>query len=150
MGFQLHDILSFVDHHLSSTFPRLYEALAPLRSAGYLTTATPNMSTLAISAITVVGTGNTQLENVLATGNSSHPRDVFLDAPLASLPMDESGIYNKTVSPLASVDFGSTCGLMWMFPPVGRRRIRRLVNAAHERGIQARFWNEIIAPTWAR
>lgn len=100
----------------------------------------------------MIGTGNTHLSSVQALGyDSSKPRDIFVDAPLAALPdiadMEE---YNNTVSPLASVDFGSTVGISWTIPSIGRSRIRRLVNAAHAKGIQARFWNTPITPLWVR
>jgi len=109
------------------------------------------MSTYQQSIITVIGTGNTPLENIQALGfDLETPRDIFLDAPLSALPEDYQQVYNNTVSLLASVDFGSTVGLGWMIPSIGRQRIRRLVQAAHAKGIQARFWNTPITPTWVR
>ena len=46
------------------TLPAVLEALEPLRSAGYLTTASEGNITL--SAVTVIGTGNTPLDGVQA------------------------------------------------------------------------------------
>lgn len=136
---------------LFSTFARLYSALEPLRSAGYLSTWDSSMSTYHQSVITVIGTGNTPLESVQALGlHPDTPRDIFLDAPLSTLPEDYQHVYNNNVSLLASVDFGSSVGLGWMIPSVGRRRIRRLVQSAHAKGIQTRFWNAPMTPTWAR
>ncbi|KAF7966645.1 hypothetical protein HWV62_27427 [Athelia sp. TMB] len=134
-----------------STFKKLYNALDPLRTAGYLSTWDPTTSSIKRSIITVIGTGNTPLESVQTTGNDRRrPRDIFLDAPLAKLPGDKANVYNQSNSPLASIDFGSGVGLWYMLPPVGRRRIRMLAEAAHAKGIQARFWNTPIAPIWLR
>lgn len=109
------------------------------------------MSSPRHSVITVIGTGNTPLESVQTLGyDLNTPRDIFLDAPLSAMPQDNENVYNSTVSPLASVDFGSTVGLGWIVPPIGRRRIRDLVKLAHSRGIQARFWNTPMTPVWAR
>jgi hypothetical protein len=117
---------------------------------GYLSTWNSDMSEFRQSLITVIGTGNTPLESVQALGyDIQTPRDIFLDAPLSSLPEDYRNIFNATISPLASVDFGSSVGLGWVVPAIGRARIRRLVQAAHAKGIQTRFWNTPITPTWA-
>lgn len=95
-----------------STFEKLYAALEPLRSAGYLSTYDPHRSSIKQSIITVIGTGNTPLSSVQALGsNKRRPRDIFLDAPLAKLPGDTAKVYNHTNSPLASIDFGSGVGL---------------------------------------
>jgi hypothetical protein len=133
-----------------STFLKLYSALEPLRATGYLSTWDSATSTFRQSLITVIGTGNTPVQNVQALGyDLKTPRDVFLDAPLSALREDHQGIYNATISPLASVDFGSAVGIGWMIPIIGRRRIRRLVDVAHTRVIQTRFWNIPMTPTWA-
>jgi len=136
---------------ISSTFVKLCSALEPLRSMGYLSTWNSDMSGYRQSFVTVIGTGNAPLESVQALGyDRKTPRDVFLDAPLSSLSGDYRNIYNATVSPLASVDFGSTVGLGWIVPAIGRARIRCLVEVAHAKGVQARFWNTPITPTWVR
>ena len=115
---------------------------------GYLSTWDSDMSIFRQSLITVIGTGNTPLESVQALGyDLKTPRDIFLDAPLSAL---HRNMFNATISPLASADFGSTVGLGWMVPAIGRERIRRLVEVAHAKGIQARFWNTPITPTWAK
>jgi len=117
---------------------------------GYLSTWNSDTSTFRQSLITVVGTGNTPLENVQALGyDPKTPRDIFLDAPLSALADDHRNLYNATISPLASVDFGSTVGLGWILPSIGRKRIRHLVEVAHGKGIQTRFWNIPMTPTWA-
>lgn len=139
---------------LSSTFAKLYSALEPLRFMGYLSTWDSHMTSTGTyhqSLLTVIGTGNTPLESVQALGyDFKTPRDIFLDAPLSALPQDHRNMFNATISPLASVDFGSTVGLGWIIPAIGRKRIRHLVEVAHAKGIQARFWNTPITPTWVR
>jgi len=52
------------------------------------------------SLITVIGTGSTQLSSVQALGyDSSRPRDIFVDVPLAALPdICDTEEYNSTVS----------------------------------------------------
>jgi len=125
-----------------STFAQVYSALEPLRTAGYLSTWDSSMSAYHQSIITVIGTGNTPLESVQALGvDLDTPRDIFLDAPLSALPEDNQHVYNSNVSLLASADFKSTVGLGWMIPTAGRRHIRHLVQSAHAKGIQTRFWN---------
>jgi len=137
-----------------STFAKLYSALEPLRFMGYLSTLDSHMTSTGTyhqSLLTVIGTGNTPLESVQALGyDFKTPRDIFLDAPLSALPQDHRNMFNATISPLASVDFGSTVGLGWIIPAIGRKRIRHLVEVAHAKGIQARFWNTPITPTWVR
>lgn len=133
------------------TFEKLYVALEPLRKAGYLSTLSPDMSFIIPSAVTVIGTGNTPLESIQALGHSSdRPRDVFLDAPLSQLFTDIEGAFNHTVSPLASADFVSVAGLTWPIPILGTRALRGMIDTAHQRGIQTRFWNTPITPTWIR
>lgn len=133
------------------TFEKLYAAVEPLRKAGYLSTLSADMTRIIPSVITIVGTGNTLLESVQALGHSPHrPRDIFLDAPLTKIIDDHEGVYNITVSPMASTDFVAVAGIIWPIPILGTRRIRRLIKAAHARGIQTRFWDTPITPTWIR
>lgn len=135
---------------LFSTFAQVYSALEPLRTAGYLSTWDSSMSAYHQSIITVIGTGNTPLESVQALGvDLDTPRDIFLDAPLSALPEDYQHVYNSNVSLLASADFKSTVGLGWMIPTAGRRHIRHLVQSAHAKGIQTRFWNTPKTPRYA-
>jgi hypothetical protein len=77
--------------------------LQPLREAGYLTTF--DGSVLAKSAITVVGTGNTPLDAVVALS----PRDLFYDAPLTGLN-GTNVTFDSTLSPVASTDYRVAVG----------------------------------------
>lgn len=81
----------------------ILETLAPLRGKGYLTTF--SNETLTKSAVTVIGTGNTPLDGVLALS----PRDYFFDAPLAELSATDT-IWNDTISPVASTDYEVAVG----------------------------------------
>ncbi|TFK48501.1 hypothetical protein OE88DRAFT_534268 [Heliocybe sulcata] len=141
----------------AATFDRLYEYLEPLRSAGYLTTveAGSPYPVFTPSVITVVGTGNTPLSSVVGLGNgSARRRDIFLDAPLLDLASTSDGgfakAYTPSVSPLASANMQDVVGWTWLAPWVARRRLRRLVDAAHKKGIQARLWNTPNFPVWLR
>lgn len=116
-----------------------------------MTTLSQDTSTVIPSVITVVGTGDTPLASIQGLGYTTHqPRDIFFDAPLLELSEDKDHVYNSTISPLASVDFGSSVGLYWTIPALGRRIVRDLTRTAHAKGIQARFWNTPMTPRWAR
>lgn len=136
----------FIDIKTGSleTWPAVLQALEPLRSGDWLTTYYQN-NTLRRNPVTVIGTGNTQLADVLA----SDPRDVFFDAPLAELLTSSAPYANlsESESPIASANFASVLG------EVRRRdlsaeqldKLRRQLKAAHDRGIMARYWN---TPSW--
>ncbi|EPQ56206.1 hypothetical protein GLOTRDRAFT_40068 [Gloeophyllum trabeum ATCC 11539] len=142
----------------SETFNKLYEYLEPLRSAGYLTTVVPASPypIFSPSVVTVIGTGNTLLSSVLELGNNSaRRRDIFLDAQLLDLVSPNAALraldaYKPSVSPLASANLQDVVGWSWVVPWVARRRVRTLVNAAHEKGVQVRFWNTPSSPVWFR
>ena len=130
----------FVDQRLwLSALPVILEALKPLRDAGHLTTYYSN-GTLAPSAITVIGTGNSPLDLV----KNLNPRDYFFDGPLANLSGDD---FKPALSPIASTDYAVAVG----WNGVGTvsddqlTRLRKLVGDAHALGIQARFWD---TPGW--
>ncbi|KZT21016.1 hypothetical protein NEOLEDRAFT_1121820 [Neolentinus lepideus HHB14362 ss-1] len=140
-----------------ATFERLYDYLEPLRSAGYLTTmvAASPYPVFTPSVITVIGTGNTPLSSVLALGDDDgRRRDIFLDAPLLGLASgkdsEAANVYTPSVSPLASANLQEVVGWSWVTPWVAKKRIRTFVDAAHKKGIQARFWNTPNFPIWFR
>jgi hypothetical protein len=56
----------------ATTFPYAVKALEPLRAAGYLTTVSAN-GTITPGPVTVIGTGNTPLNQVQGV----NPRDYF-------------------------------------------------------------------------
>ena len=127
--------------------PLILKALEPLRAAGFLTTFANG--TLTQSAVTVVGTGNSPLEQVKALS----PRDYFFDAPLMQLTDPSlNTTWDPTLSPLASTDYETAVG----WSGVGNvsdaqiANITRFVGDAHARGITARFWDTPAWPIYAR
>ncbi|KAJ5811609.1 hypothetical protein N7474_007910 [Penicillium riverlandense] len=76
----------------AATWRAVVKELAPLRERGYLTHF--NGHEVVSGPITVVGTGNTPFDLVMA--NSSY-RDIFFDAPLDKL-VDDNGNSNSTSS----------------------------------------------------
>ncbi|EKM61165.1 uncharacterized protein PHACADRAFT_247599 [Phanerochaete carnosa HHB-10118-sp] len=122
--------------------PFILQAFEPLRQGGYLTTFANG--TLTLSAVTVVGTGNSPLEQV----KELSPRDYFFDAPLTQLTDPSlNTTWDPTLSPLASTDYGTAVG----WSGIGNISAEQLANItqfvgdAHERGIKARFWD---TPGW--
>ncbi|OSD03587.1 hypothetical protein PYCCODRAFT_1466955 [Trametes coccinea BRFM310] len=122
--------------------PFILKAFQPLREAGYLTTFANG--TLTTSAITVVGTGNSPLEQVKALD----PRDYFFDAPLTQLTDPSlNTTWDPTLSPLASTDYAVAVGWNGIgnITDEQKANITRFVGDAHSRGITARFWD---TPEW--
>lgn len=122
--------------------PFILQAFEPLRQAGYLTTFANG--TLTESAVTVVGTGNSPLEQVKALS----PRDYFFDAPLTQLTDPSlNTTWDPTLAPLASTDYEAAVG----WSGIGNisegqlANITQFVGDAHARGIRARFWD---TPGW--
>ena len=95
-----------------STYQPLLDALEPLRSAGYLTTFKDG--SLTQGAVTVVGTGNTPLESVIA----AEPRDFFYDANILTLystkPADGKE-WGPEIAPLASCQWSKVDGVRTNF-----------------------------------
>ncbi|KZV98100.1 hypothetical protein EXIGLDRAFT_607332 [Exidia glandulosa HHB12029] len=119
------------------TLPFVIKALEPLRQAGYLSSATG--TTLTLGPVLVIGTGNTPLAGIQALD----PRDVFLDAPLASL----NDTYTPLLSPLASTDWATAVGWTGVGTMSSEQRanLTKFVQDAHSRGIRSRFWD---TPGW--
>ncbi|KAK7058878.1 hypothetical protein VNI00_001502 [Paramarasmius palmivorus] len=125
----------------TQTFPFVVKALEPLRELGFLTTFVNG--SMRLSAVTVVGTGNTPLEAVKALS----PRDLFFDAPLTGLTTDPNTTYDATLSPVASTDYEVAVGWSGIgnITDAQLANLTRFVNDAHSRGIRARFWD---TPGW--
>ncbi|KAG5358292.1 Altered inheritance of mitochondria protein 6-like protein [Yarrowia sp. B02] len=122
-----------------STWPHVVEALEPLRERGWLTFL--ENGTIHERAITVVGTGNTPLDQI----EDLDKRDYFFDGPLANV-----GNLSASVAPLASTNFFEDIGIVWQpwTPFLVSSQIKKVqsqVDAAHEKGIKARYWN---TPQW--
>ncbi|EKG18744.1 hypothetical protein MPH_03970 [Macrophomina phaseolina MS6] len=123
------------------TFPAAHTALQPLRDAGFLTTYYPGNDTLVKGAVTAIGTGNTRLSDVL--DQDAAVRDVFYDAPLAALPENITG---PEISPIASTQFSAHFGKVTSadVPALNDSSLALLkeqVDAAHAKGIGARYWD---------
>jgi hypothetical protein len=127
----------------ATTWPAVIKALQPLREAGYLTTVR-NTTTLSPGAVTVIGTGNTPLNQIQGVAE----RDYFYDAPLALLNSTFSNI-TSLVSPIASTNFGAVFGDVRneTFPATQQQEalLTGQVAVAHAKGIMCRYWNQ---PGW--
>ena len=125
----------------TTTFPEVLKALEPLRSAGYLTNVSSSGEVTA-GQVTVVGTGNTPLNQV----QGITPRDYFFDAPLPELGTTASNI-TAGVSPIASTDFGAVFGEVRneTFNDTQLSTLRSQIATAHEKGILVRYWDQ---PGW--
>lgn len=122
-----------------TTWPHVVEALEPLRERGWLTFYANG--TIHERPITVVGTGNTPLQLL----KDLDTRDYFFDGPLDNLDG-----FNATLSPLASTNFFEDIGIVWQpwTPFLVANQIKKVqsqVDAAHAKGIKARYWN---TPGW--
>ncbi|KAH9849728.1 hypothetical protein C2E23DRAFT_896766 [Lenzites betulinus] len=129
------------------TLPFVLKALQPLRERGYLTTFANN--TLTFSAVTVIGTGNSPLEQVKALS----PRDYFFDAPLTQLTDPSlNTTWSPTLSPIASTDYATAVGWSGIgtIADDQKANITKFVNEAHALGIRARFWDTPAWPVSAR
>ena len=123
-----------------TTFPVVIDALQPLRDAGYLTNY--NNGTITKGPITVIGTGNTPLDQIQGIS----PRDYFYDANLALLSTDQINV-TAAESPIASAQFSKYIG-----PITGTGLndtqlglVREHLAYAQSKGIQGRYW---ATPAW--
>jgi hypothetical protein len=122
------------------TFPAVIDALQPLRDAGYLTTF--NGTGITRGPITVIGTGNTPLNQVQGVS----PRDYFYDANLAFLSTDLTNI-TATVSPIASAQFSRFIGAVngTELNSTQLATLRQHISYARSKGIMGRYWD---TPAW--
>ncbi|KAI9830357.1 MAG: hypothetical protein M1819_005738 [Sarea resinae] len=125
-----------------ATWPSVVSALGPLRDAGYLTTV--NSSGIPVRGpVTVIGTGNTPLDQVQTV---TAGRDYFYDAPLPFLDTTFANI-TSAVSPIASYDFNAVFGAVpgTQLNDIQLATLRAQVAAAHAKGILVRYWD---LPGW--
>lgn len=124
----------------AQTWPFVVKALQPLRDAGYLTTY--NGSTINSGPVTVIGTGNTPLDQVQPVSE----RDYFWDAPIPTLGTTFSNI-TATVSPIASTDFVPQFGTIdgTTFNETQLALLREQIAIAAAKGIKVRYWD---TPGW--
>ncbi|KAK5133929.1 hypothetical protein LTR08_007158 [Meristemomyces frigidus] len=123
-----------------TTFPYVIRALEPLRAAGYLTTF--NGTAVVPGPVTVIGTGNTPLNQVQGVS----PRDYFFDAKLPYLATTSSNI-TADVSPIASTNFAVQFGDVRneTFNATQQALLDQQVATAHAKGIAVRYWDQ---PGW--
>lgn len=123
-----------------TTWPVVIRELQPLRDAGYLTTW--NGTGITPGPVTVIGTGNTPLDQVQGVS----PRDYFFDAKLHQLSTVQSNI-TADVSPIASSSLGSQVGAIngTTFNATQLNIIRAQIDVAKSKGIAARYWD---TPAW--
>lgn len=166
-------ILLLIDFKTSGrdTFPFVYKQLSALREKNYLTYW--DGEKVNSRAVTVVGTGNTPFDMIVA--NETH-RDIFFDAPLDRLyepapsdttapakrqtaskqPSAQGSIgtesftkddFNPSTSYYASVSFTHTIGFVWRghLSPKQMDTIRGQIRGAHARGLKVRYWD---TPSW--
>jgi hypothetical protein len=144
-------------------YPIVSAQLSALREKRYLTTF--NGTHTLPGPITVVATGNAPF-NLLTHNTTS--RDIFFDAPLASLSSNSnvqvtsggqgtigtspSSHFSDQNSYYASVKFGKVFGWMWtgMFTSRQLEVLRSQVRGAHARGLKARYWGAPGWPVWRR
>lgn len=137
----------------SALWPHVVSQLEHLRQRGFLTHF--DGKSLVSRPITVVATGNAPFD--LVTSNSTY-RDIFFDAPLDNLfngGGDESSGANTASSPydstnsfFASTSFRKNIGSVWWTPTSEQMdSIRIQIDAAHHRGLKARYWE---TPSWPK
>ncbi|KAK5728430.1 hypothetical protein LTR15_001566 [Elasticomyces elasticus] len=133
----------------NTTFPYVVKALQPLRDAGYLTTY--NGTAVTPGPVTVIGTGNTPLNQVQGIGNATHPRDYFYDAPIPTLGTTFSNI-TADVSPIASTAFSAQFGQVRNETLNGTQLalLESQVATAHAKGIAVRYWDQPGFPVTTR
>lgn len=139
-----------------TTFPEVVKALEPLRAGGWLTTF--NGTGVTMGAVTVIGTGNTPLNQVQGVS----PRDYFYDAPIPTLgtsrtptsliPMHANSVsafsnITSDVSLIASTDFGAVFGTIRneTFNATQLSLLQSQIETAHSKGIMVRYWDQ---PGW--
>ncbi|KAH8826723.1 hypothetical protein DL96DRAFT_1211087 [Flagelloscypha sp. PMI_526] len=129
----------------TSTFPVVNQTLSALRDAGYLTTYNANQgsSPPQYSQLTIIATGNAPLSMIQAL----NPRDIFYDAPLDDIG---NNAYQPSLSPIANGAFKKLIGASWLPGGKGKGKIANLIQQAHAKGIQTRFWGTPTIPVWAR
>ena len=139
-GISLH-LLVDVKTPGEQTWPFVVEALQPLRDRGYLSYVNATDVSINSRQVTVIGTGNTPLNYLLARPD----RDYFFDAPLAAL----NSTFVPTLSPLASTSLKAHIGWNGVFAATASQlgNMTALVDQAHEQGLTTRFWEN---PTWPK
>ncbi|KAI2790596.1 Altered inheritance of mitochondria protein [Penicillium oxalicum] len=124
-----------------TTWPVLHDQLSPLIAGGWLSHWNGTSKALVRGPITVVGTGNTHFDQVVA----DHDRYIFFDAPLPDLSHNSS--YGPENSYYASVSLKKAVGTIWLWGPTADQQdaMQEMIRAAADRGLVSRFWS---TPSW--
>jgi hypothetical protein len=134
-GYSSQTLYLFVDVKTpgETTWPYVVQGLQPLRDAGYLTTY--DGTGVTPGAVTVIGTGNTPLDQI----QNQKFRDYFYDAPLPLLETTFSSI-TSDVSPIASTDFAAAFGTVngAKFNSTQLATLRSQIATAKRKGILTR------------
>jgi hypothetical protein len=93
-----------------------------------------------VGPVTVVGTGNTPLNQIQGVS----PRDYFFDASLPVLNTTQSNI-TSDVSPIASTSFASQFGAAQngTLTAAQTKLLKSQIEVAHHRGIKVRYWDQV-------
>ncbi|KAF2023685.1 hypothetical protein EK21DRAFT_80296 [Setomelanomma holmii] len=128
------------------TWPAVLAALEPLRSGNWLTTY--DGREIFNRPVTVIGTGNTVLDDV----RKYLPRDMFFDAPLAQLNTPQYSNLNAYEAIIASTNFAASFGDVRKgeMNDTQLGLLREQIGDAHEKGIMARYWNQPAYPIGTR
>ncbi|KAK0719845.1 hypothetical protein B0H67DRAFT_574362 [Lasiosphaeris hirsuta] len=124
----------------AETWPLVLKQLDPLRERGWLTYVQDG--DIHHGPITVVGTGNTPFDQIIA--NSTY-RDTFFDAPLDHL---DNSTFDSINSYYASTSLWASIGNVWFRGGPNDdqlAKIRKHLQEAHRRGLKARYWE---LPPW--
>ncbi|KAI8628756.1 hypothetical protein F5Y19DRAFT_112719 [Xylariaceae sp. FL1651] len=121
----------------TGTLDAVVTALEPLRQAGYLSRLEGGV--FVEKAVTVVASGSAPFDRIM-TGDGVPARDIFYDAPLASL---SSANYSLQNSYYASADFQAVVGdpSNASLTAAEMNTILTQVSQAHTKGLVVRYWN---------
>ena len=151
-------VVLLVDHKTSGeeTFTALHSQLQPLRELDYLTYW--NGSEKVVRPLTVVATGKAPFDSVMQLSDAH--RDIFWDAPLASLPSASDDFatdppsfrYNQSKSHFASTQYRNAiisrtkASDESMLTPRDRDMAATQAEQAAARGLLTRYWNTPTSP----
>ena len=128
-------------------------ALQPLRDADYLTYV-DSSGNVQYRAVTVTAGGVAPRDYFINTPNATYPRrDTFYDAPITALNSSGPvGGWTRKEALTASTAWSSVT--TWRgfssIPQAELDKIKGYVDAAHQRGILARYWDTPNRPRYAR
>ncbi|KAF2473385.1 uncharacterized protein BDR25DRAFT_387595 [Lindgomyces ingoldianus] len=122
----------------AKTWPVLISQLEPLHKKGWLTYF--NGAEVVQGPLTIVGTGNTPFDLVLANTN----RYIFFDAALDDVSNEK---YTKENSYYASVQLNKAIGHIWLNRLTSSQvnTLKKQIKAAADKGLKSRYWD---TPSW--